>query len=920
MPLRETTVARLGLVGLAIALWRTAGPLVFDGLLPHHPFAVVLLAITYVASFVVLLASTSTTERVQRLASWALGAFVLAAVVYAFRDGLRKTSADFYPTTDGHVFMETAARYLINGQNPYAMGLAEGFRTYRLPLSHVTPLLDGDFSDRQAYPPLSFLVLVPALLAHVPTYTVYAAAFLAAVAITVRKAPWWARPLVVALFTLDEAYFSFSFGGVTDTVWVFLIVGAIVWWRSRPTAAAILVGLACAYKQHPWFLVPLLVLRVAHENQERPWGRSALRFLALVGGVFALVNLPFVLLGPHRWLLGITEPLSAPMVQLSEGLTAFSMTGWVVMPRRGTTLIFWSTYALAILAYARHPRTLRDWSWVVPAVVLWFGYRALMSYWYFFAVMAVAALASRAPEDEEVDESSSWRPELIGAGALVTGIALFFAWCSTRPAPFDVALAGPLEAWDRRVFVARVKVTNRLERTMFPQFWVQSSGQQPLPWVIDFGPHELDAGKSAEYIIRASHHFKEFDAVEGARLEVHDREDPGRRAFLSIPGVPTLRSPDAIPNPDFRVLETRTHVPSGWTFESSVARLSVVAVPDTPARVGIEFGPNVALAPPSALAACVVPQHVGGVEPGARRALLSTVLPLPEGRLTFDVNVPPDANRPPYERLYGVTLDVSGFHVLVLFGDEVERGNLPNGELFVGLPATRGAWTKVTIEPRALLERLKAPLIMRRYPYLRAPALDFPSTPLEVGLLATAPPTGALVAEFGHIDQTLVDDYGAIASRPSPPGLDTWRAELDLENGNFWKAWTRLEQVNAVEPTTDRLVKQGDAYLAGYEYAKARDVYTRAAGRGDVPEAEAGLGFSLLGLEDYDGAKVHLERARDSYKEMERSPPRFRYVTTLRGLARLYAKKRDCAEAARIRDQIAAELPGAPPAKIDPCR
>lgn len=918
MPLRETTVARLGLVGLAIALWRTAGPLVFDGLLPHHPFAVALLALTYASSFVALLVATSTSERVEKLATCAIGAFALAAVVYAFRDGLRKTSADFYPTTDGHVFMETAARYLLSGKNPYAMGLAEGFRTYRLPLSHVTPLLDGDFSDRQAYPPLSFLVLVPALLAHVPTYTVYAAAFLAAVAITVQKAPWWTRPLIVALFVLDESYFSFSFGGVTDTVWVLLVVGAIVWWRSRPTAAAVLIGLACAYKQHPWFLVPFLVLRIAHESGERPWGRTALRFVAVVGGVFTLVNLPFVLLGPHRWLLGITEPLSAPMVQLSEGLTAFSMTGWIVMPRKGTTLIFWSTYALMLLAYARHPRTLRDWSWVVPAVVLWFGYRALMSYWYFFAVMAIAAMASR-EEGGDDREDVTWRPELIGAGVLVGAIGLFMAWCGTRAAPFDVALAGPLEAWDRRVFVARIKVTNRLGRTVFPQFWAQSSGQQPLPWVIDYGPHELLAGKSADYIIRASHHFKEFDAVEGARLEVHDRVDPGQRSFLSIPGVPTLRSPDAIPNPDFRVVETRTRVPSGWSFESSVARLAVVATTETPARIGIEFGPNVTPPPPSPLAACVVPQHVGGVEVGARKATLSTVLPLPEGRLTFDVNIPSDANRPPYEKIYGVSLDVSGFHALVLFGDEVERGNLPSGELFVGVQAARGSWTKVSFEPRALLERLKAPLLMRRYPYLRAPALDFPSIPLEIGLVATAPPTGAVRVEFGHIDQASFDDYDAIAKRPSPPGLDTWRAELDLENGNFWKAWTRLEEVNAVEPTTDRLVKQGDAYLAGYEYAKARDVYARAAGAGGVPEAESGLGFALLGLEDYDGAKLHLERARDTYKEWEKAPPRFRYVTALRGLVRVHARKHECAEAARIRDEMMAEMPAAPPVTIDPC-
>ncbi len=920
MPLRETTVARLGLVALAVALWRCAGPLVFDGLLPRYPLAVVLLAIAYVVSFVALLAATSSSERVARWASGAIVAFVVATVVYSLRDWVRRASADFYPTTDGHLFMETAARYLLHGKNPYAEGLAEGFRIYRMPLSHVTPLLDGDFSERQAYPALSFLALVPALALHVPTYVVYASAFVAAVAIVVQKAPWWARPFVVAVFTLDEAYYAFSFGGVTDTVWVLFLVGAVVWWRARPTWAAVLIGLACAYKQHPWFLVPLLVLRIAHESGEKPWGPSVRRFLAVIIGVFALVNIPFILIGPHRWFLGVTEPLRAPMVQLSEGLTAFSMTGWIPMPRRGTTAIFWTAYGVALFAYARHTRVLRDWCWIVPAVVLWFGYRALMSYWYFFAIIAMAALFSRSDGDESPDESSdpiSWRPTAAAAGALAVGIGLFLVWCATRPAPFVIELAGPVEAWDRRAFVARVHFTNKLNEIVSPQFWLQSSGQQPLPWVIDFGPHDLGPHASAVYVIRASHHFKEFDTVEGARLEVHDRTDPGKRAFLSIPGEPTIKIPDAVPNPDFRFLETRTRAPSGWAFESSVAKLVPKDDRSTPARIAFEFG----LVPPpkaSQLAGCVVPQHVVAIEPSTRRAVLSTVLPLPEGRLRFHVNVPPDANKPPFEKLYGVLLGVRGFEVIVLIGDQVERGTLPNGQPYVGLAAPRGVWSTVDVVPRAILERVGASLAMTRFTYLRASTLDFPSIPLEVGLFGASPAGTTATLQFGRVEQEGASDFEVLAEHPSPTGLAAWRAELDLENGNYWKAWDRLEQVNRIEPTQERLVKQGDAYLFGYEYAKARDVYARAAEQGNM-EGEAGLGFALIHLGDFEGARVHLERARDAYREWEKSPPRFHYLAIQRGLTTVLVKQQRCKEAIELYDEVVSEAPGAPPPPLDPC-
>lgn len=920
MVLRETTIARLGLVALAVSLWKSAGPLIFDGLLPRYPVAVVLLAACYVASFVALLVAASSSEKIRNWTSVALVAFALAVAAYAFRDGVRRAYADFYPTTDGHLFMETAARYLLDGKNPYAMGLAEGFRVYRMPLSHVTPLLDGDFSDRQAYPALSFLALVPALVAHVPTYIVYASAFIAAVAIAIYKAPWWARPIVVAVFLLDEAYFAFSFGGVTDTVWVLFVVGAVAWWRSRPTAAAILIGLACAYKQHPWFLVPLLIARIAHETGQRPWGPACRRFLAIVAAVFLVIDLPFFLIGPHRWLLGIGEPLTAPMVQLSDGLTAFSMTGWIVMPRKGTSAIFWAAYGLALFAYVRHFRLVRDWCWVVPAVVLWFSYRALMSYWYYFAIVAVVAMSTRSDDAENDDAPSpSWRPTVIAGGVFASVIAIFFAWCATRPRPFDLALNGPIEAWDRRAFVVRVRVTNHLDRTMWPQFWLQSTGQQPLPWVIDFGPHEVGAGKSAEYVIRASHHFKEFDIVQGARLELHDREDPGRRVYLSIPAEPTISIPDAIPNPEFRVLETRTRVPTGWAFESTVARLTPARVDDVHGRLSIAFGPGITTAPASPMAACVVPQHVDAVEEGTRRAVLSTVLPLPEGRIRFDVNVPQDANRPPYEKQYGIMLALRGFRVAVLLGEDVDRGTLPNGDVFVGLAVPRGQWTTVDVNPRAILERLKAPLTMTRYPYLRAALLDFPSTPLELGLFATAPATGSVEVQFGRIEQPGVGDYDAIAKHPAPHGLDAWRAELDLENGNFWKAWNRYEQVNAVEPTTERLIKQADAYLAGYQFMKAHDTYLRAGPNGDVPEAEAGMGFALVELGDYVNAKIHLERARDAYRVMEKAPPRFRYLATLRGLARIHVKKGECVEALRLREDIIAEAPSIPPPIMKPC-
>lgn len=922
MPLRETTIARLGLVALAVALWRSAGPIVFDGLLPRSPFAVVMLAVVYIVSFGALLAAASTSERATKLVSKSIAAFGIAMVVFAYRDAIHKSSSDFYPSTDGHLFMETAARYVLAGKNPYAERLGDAFRIYRMPMSHVTPFVDGDFSDRQAYPALSFLVLVPALALHIPTYLVYALAFIAAVAIVVHRAPPLARPFIVALFVLDESYSAFAFGGVTDTVWVLFLVGAIVWWRSRPVAAAVLVGLACAYKQHPWFLVPLLVLRVAYDNGEKPWGPAVRRFVGILAAVFVVVNVAFVLAGPHRWFNGVTEPLIAPMAQLSEGLTAFSMTGWIPMPRKGTSLLFWAAYALAVFAYSRHLRVLRDWCWIVPGIVLWFSYRALMSYWYFFALTAIAAVFAAREEDDDVVESTpdrSWKPTLAAAGAFGAAVVAFLAWSATRPAPYAMSLAGPIDAWERFGFVLRVKVENKLDHRTFPQFWLQSGSLQPMPWTIDLGPVALEPGESALFIIRGVRGYAQFDVTEGARLEVRDRFDAGQRAFMSIRGDRTIKDVDSIPNPDFRVLESRTRIPTGWAFDSATGRLLVADDTTKESRLRIEFD---ALGKPveSPLAACVIAQHVGAVDPAARRAVLSTVIPLPEGKLGFHVNVPPGANKAPFDELYGVTLDVRGFHVVVLFGDALPRSTLPNGETFIGVAAPRGAWTTVEISPRELLEKLGAPLQMQRFQYLRSPLLDFASTPLEIGLLAVVPGAREARVEFGRIDQEIARDFERFAKRSSEAGLTAWRAELDIENGNYTKAADRLLIANTLEPTRDRALRLGDAYLLGYDFAHARDTFTALLEQGPFTEAESGLGYALFGLGDLEGAKKHLEIARDQFRKDEKSPPRIRYVNALRGLARIEAKKKDCEAALRIRDELLTESPGVPPPDLAPCK
>jgi len=145
--------------------------------------------------------------------------------------------------------MDVAARMLVAGHNPYPESLLDGYRLQELPLRFATPLTDGGISDRLAYPALSFLLLVPAVLLRVPTHLVYAACFVAALALVVWRTPWWLRGVVLVLFLYDEAFLAFVYGGVIDSPWMLGLVGRSsrgsagrcrsCWWASPARTSSI---------------------------------------------------------------------------------------------------------------------------------------------------------------------------------------------------------------------------------------------------------------------------------------------------------------------------------------------------------------------------------------------------------------------------------------------------------------------------------------------------------------------------------------------------------------------------------------------------------------------------------------------------------------------------------------------------------
>jgi len=919
--LSEPNLAKLGFAALAVVEWRHAANLVWGGLLPLHPFAIGLVAALVLSSFVLLLYATAARAPSPRERWLWLAPMALVLVAFVYQDALRKLESDIYPTTDGHAFMDLAARLLLSGKNPYTQSLVDAFRIYQLPLRYSTPLLNGDFSDRVAYPSFSFLVLVPFALAHVPTYLVYGACFVAALALLVRRSPWWAQGIVFAVFAHDETFLMFTFGGVTDSVWALCLVAAVVTWPNRLLTGC-LVGLACAQKQHPWFFVPYLLVRVCREEKSVPWKGEALRFSGAAAAVFVLLNAPFVLWSPGAWLRGILEPLVAPMVQLSEGLTMLGMTGYVVFPRVATTLLFWSLFAYSIFVYARHTSAIRSWCWMLPAVLLWFGYRALMSYWYFNALLVVAALV--VGETTPVIEREARSPRvavrlgLVWAAALVATSLVF----ALVPRAFDLEILGPLESWETHVFRVRVRVTSHLPFASRLRFAVQSTGVQPMQWIVDFND-EIPANGRADFVIRAPRPHEAFEIQGGARIAVSAADNANLRGYVSVPAEVSIMRFDRIPNGRFAYFETRTLAPYGWSFDASDGDVHFALRPDLTSRdrVEIAFDEARSKEPPPA-GQCVPSQkiHSPNVRDARFADLYATVeLPLAPVRVTL--KVPPGANRAPYAELYGLHLAVPGFDGYVLFDADAPAGVLPSGARFVSVAAPRGDWSNVSLSLPQLLQELGAPTDERRRQYLRFPDLDLPSRPLQIGWFVSMPPgrtarveLGAMIQPLGERDADLV-----VARGTTNPGRADWRAARELENGNYVHASELLGSAVATSPSLERWTLLGDIELRAKRFERARDAYRRALAIASTPEVEKGLGWSLVHSGDAAAAIPHLEIARDRYAETETARPRPKYFDALCGLVVARAKVGDCAGSRAAAELARAEDRRFPPPEPPEC-
>jgi hypothetical protein len=255
---------------------------------------------------------------------------------------------------DDTASIHQAAENLLGGGNPYTnFDMLEAIDKYEMPVTRVTPLQQGAFTDafplptdeqmeaveeraraandpdppeflsKLCYPAGAFVFVTPFVGMGMEDIRIfYVLCVLVMAAVIFWKCPNVLRPLVVIVFATNIMLWNDVAGGRTDIFYVLLIL--LGWtWRRHLLLSAVLMGLAAATKQMAWVFV-LFYLAL----QLREMGlKQSLKLAGLIAGTFLAVNIPFLIDAPKVWLDGILAEAMEPYFPRGVGLSVFSVAG-----------------------------------------------------------------------------------------------------------------------------------------------------------------------------------------------------------------------------------------------------------------------------------------------------------------------------------------------------------------------------------------------------------------------------------------------------------------------------------------------------------------------------------------------------------------------------------------------------------------
>jgi uncharacterized membrane protein len=543
VPSHDRTVPEGELTPAGRAWWTVAGMTVllwgfqlfgYVDLYPIISLAVVVLGLWGLGTIVAVWQPRRVLAGVTRvLAATTLSLTIGAFLLWSY---LQVLSTPAYGT-DEIAFDQYAAQLLRHGINPYTHSMANAFSLFHVSPNGYTFLLNGHAVTSLSYPALSFLLYVPFLIAGWSTQMAVAvnvAAWAIGIVLTFVLLPRPLRPVAIVIGSF-AVYISYAVGGVTDALFVPLLIGAVYQWDrfawSRGPAAwrgPVLLGLAMAVKQTPWLVLPFLLAGIAIEarrlgGSSEAW-RTSGRYLAIVAAAFVIPNIPFILLSPHAWLTGVLTPIATHTVPAGQGLVGLTL----YLGLGGGSLAAYTVALVVVmvalwLAYVATYPALKAWAVVCPALVLFFSARSFGSYLVTLLPAALVAatsieLPNRAARRVRTDHRA-WRHRrwVVGGGVVASAVAVAAIFLSSAPLSVritSVRTTGQLAT----VVQLGVDVVNHSSHPETPSFTVESGGQLTAFWLARGGPARLLPGARAHYTLLAPNFFAQPPITGGFQV------------------------------------------------------------------------------------------------------------------------------------------------------------------------------------------------------------------------------------------------------------------------------------------------------------------------------------------------------------------------------------------------------------------
>ena len=454
-------------------------------------------------------------ERRQHQLGWVTLAAVIAGLaVWSYFQVF--TAPDY--GTDEIAFDQYAAQLALHGIDPYLRSMAPAFPMFHVSPNGYTFQLNGQPVTSLSYPALAFEAYLPLLAAGVTTQAaVWVEVFAWALGAVVLYAvlPRSVAPLAGVVASID-VYIGYAVGGVTDALFVPLLIGAAAGWDRfvsargpRAWLGPVCMGLAMAVKQTPWLVVPFVVAGIMvesrHKNGTRQAIRDGLRYAGIALAAFAVPNVPYAAMAPGAWARGIVTPVAAHTVPAGQGLVSISLSlmaggGSLFAYNVAACIVFAALLACFVAAYP----ALKPTAFLLPSIALFFADRSFGSYLVMLVPAALAAAATTS-RPRQLRAARRWRL-VAAAGLCASAAAVTVALAS--PSPLSVSIES-VRTTGQLATVGQVtlSVVNNTGGSVRPAFTVENGTTMTGFWQRESGPAVLKPHQQASYTIAAPSYF-----------------------------------------------------------------------------------------------------------------------------------------------------------------------------------------------------------------------------------------------------------------------------------------------------------------------------------------------------------------------------------------------------------------------------